>query len=326
MSLSRTPSGLLRLLRRLRGGHASVVPLAADKAEISAAPAERAATEALLAARAEGRLIMTEYPYHPRARPLETAAGGVRLAVRLRSEEERYAATLNGFARHAEALRRIPREECDPVTPFWANNWFPPFDGAALYGLIAEHAPGRYVEVGSGISTRFARQAIHDHGLSTRIVSVDPHPHTAIDAICDEVVRSPMEDVDRGFWESIGSEDLLFVDNSHRSFPNSDVTVFFAEVLPALRPGTIWGLHDILLPWDYPDEWGGRFYNEQYLLLAYLLGGADGDEILLPVRWATAEPHLHGILAPLWQGGAMFERIGTHGAAFWMRRGGRMAS
>ena len=45
-----------------------------------------------------------------------------------------------------------------------------------------------------------------------------------------------MEDVPRDFWEGIGSNDLLFIDNSHRSFPNSDVTVFFAEVLPALKP------------------------------------------------------------------------------------------
>ena len=44
-------------------------------------------------------------------------------------------------------------------------------------------------------------------------------------------------------------------------------------------------MHDIFLPWDYPEEWRDRFYNEQYLLLSYLLGGADGDEIILPVTW-----------------------------------------
>jgi hypothetical protein len=138
------------------------------------------------------------------------------------------------MARHVDPLLCIPRAQEDSSRPFWANDWFPPFDGASLYGLIAERSPPRYIEVGSGISTRFARQAISDLDLQTRIVSIDPHPHTVIDTLCDEVVHSRMEDVPREFWEGIGPEDLLFVDNSHRSFPNSDVTVFFAEVMPRI--------------------------------------------------------------------------------------------
>jgi predicted O-methyltransferase YrrM len=272
-------------------------------------------------ARVEGRLIITEYPYYPHCRLIENGAGGKRLIARLRAEEDRYAETLRGVARHIDSLLRISRSEVDPTQPFWANDWFPPFDGATLYGLIAECAPRRYIEVGSGISTRFARKAINDLGLSTRIVSIDPHPHTVIEPLCDEVVRSRMEDVSRDFWEGIGPADMLFVDNSHRSFPNSDVTVFFAEVLPALRPGTLWGLHDIFLPRDYIEEWKDRFYNEQYLLLAYLLGGADGDEIVLPVMWASNEQSLHGIMAPLWAREELFRDIGTHGGCFWMKRG-----
>jgi predicted O-methyltransferase YrrM len=273
-----------------------------------------------LMARAEGRLIVTEYPYHPHRRPIEEAAGGRRLTARLRAEEDRYATSLRSIARHIGPLLCIPREEEDPSRPFWLNPWFPPFDGASLYGLVAERSPQRYIEVGSGISTRFARKAISDLDLQTRIVSIDPHPHTAIDTLYDEVVRSRMEEVPRAFWEGIGPDDLLFIDNSHRSFPNSDVTVFFTEVMPALRPGTIWGIHDIFLPWDYPEEWRDRFYNEQYLLLTYLLGGADGDEIVLPVMWAANQPHLHGILAPLWAREDLFRDVGTQGGCFWMRR------
>lgn len=277
--------------------------------------------EEMRVASKEGRLIVTEYAYHPRRRPIEDGAGGRRIAARMQVEQDRYASTLRGVARHIEALLRIPRAQEDPRRPFWANDWFPPFDGASLYGIVAERSPRRYIEVGSGISTRFARQAISDLGLRTRIVSIDPHPHNAIDSLCDEVVQSRMEDVPRDFWDGIGPDDLLFVDNSHRSFPNSDVTVFFTEVLPALRPGTMWGLHDIFLPWDYPEEWRGRFYNEQYLLLVYLLGGGDGDEIILPVQWASLQPQLHGILAPLWAREDLFQVAGTSGGCFWMRRG-----
>jgi predicted O-methyltransferase YrrM len=276
-------------------------------------------TGKVLLAEREGRLIVTEYPCYPHKRRIEDAAAGKRLTERLRAEEDRYATTLRGIARHIDSLLRIPRAEGDDSSPFWVNDWFPPFDGAALYGLIAERSPRRYIEVGSGISTRFARKAISDLGLQTRIVSIDPHPRTVIDALCDEVVRSRMEEVPREFWEGIGPDDLLFIDNSHCSFPNSDVTVFFVEVMPALRAGTIWGVHDIFLPWDYPEEWRDRFYNEQYLLLSYLLGGADGDEIILPVTWAAHQPQLHGILAPLWEN-EPFRDVKTNGSCFWMRR------
>lgn len=287
------------------------------------------ATEARVA-RAQGRLIITDYPYVPAARTIENAASGKRLIAQLHADEDRYAATLRRMAQHVDALLRIPPQQVDRSRPFWANYWFPPFDGVALYGLIAERSPRRYIEVGSGISTRFARQAISDLGLQTRVVSIDPHPQTVVDALCDEVIRTRMEEVPAEFWQGIGPEDLLFVDNSHRSFPNSDVTCFFAEVMPALRPGTIWGLHDIFLPWDYPGEWSERFYNEQYLLLAYLLGGAGGDEIILPVRWATCQPRLHGILTELWAHeelfrdvptSSFFQGVTTSGCSFWMRRG-----
>ena len=272
------------------------------------------------AARDEGRLIVTDYPYHPRRRPTNKTAGGMQLIARLGAEEDQYSAILRGIARHSDLLRRIPYDQQDSSTPFWSNDWFPPFDGAALYGLIAEKAPRRYIEVGSGNSTRFARQAIRDLGLNTRIVSIDPQPRVEIDALCDETVRSPMEDLPAEFWEDIGPDDMLFVDNSHRSFPNSDVTVFFTEVMPALKPGVTWGLHDICLPYDYPQEWSDRFYNEQYLLLAYLIGGAQHDEIVLPLTWAAYHPPLHDILEPLWKHEELFRSAGTRGSSFWMRK------
>jgi predicted O-methyltransferase YrrM len=271
-------------------------------------------------ARAEGRMILTDYSYHPQTRPLEISASGRCLVRQFRLHESRFRQTLLAIAAHSEALARIPRDSDSGLEPFWDNGWFPPFDGVSLYGLIAERKPQRYVEVGSGISTRFARRAVQDLGLTTRIVSIDPHPRTAVEGLCDETIVSRMEDLPGGFWESFAPSDMLFIDNSHRSFPGSDVTVFFSEVLPALPLGTLYGIHDIFLPQDYPEDWRGRFYNEQYLLLMYLLGGADGDEVVLPVKWAGAEPQLHGLLAGLWQKPGLFDGLYTQGGSFWLRR------
>ena len=146
-------------------------------------------------------------------------------------------------------------------------------DAVCLSGLVTKLNPRLYVEVGSGNSTKYVRRAISDHGLRTRVISIDPHPRAVIDQLCDEVICNKLEDCDLKVFADLGPEDVVFIDNSHRSFQNSDVTVFFAEVLPILKSGCHYGIHDIFLPYDYPGSWLSRFYNEQYLLMAYLLGG-----------------------------------------------------
>jgi hypothetical protein len=207
----------------------------------------------------------------------------------------------------------------DPSSPTWINGWFPPLDALVLYGLLASENPRWYVEVGSGNSTRFARQAVRDHALRTKIVSIDPAPRAEIDALCDHLVRAPLEEVDLAQVAELTGEDVLFVDSSHRAFQNSDVTVFFTEILPALPPGLVYGIHDIYLPGDYPPAWVERFYSEQYLLACYLLGGADGDEIVAPLTYLLHETNVPSLFAPTFAevGLAPLER---NGHALWMRR------
>ncbi len=278
-------------------------------------------TDAMRRASRENRLFITDYAYFPAPRELEKAAGGRQVDAIFRRHLPSIAATMQGIARHADALQRIPREESGPLSPFWANPWFPPFDGSALYGILAETKPRRYIEVGSGISTRFARQAVKDLGLETRIISIDPHPHNAVEGLCDETIVKRAEDMPASFWAGLSADDMVFIDNSHRCFPGSDVTVFFTEVMPALPEGVVYGIHDIFLPQDYPAEWNDRFYSEHYLLMMYLLGGGGHDQILLPVRWAWREPELHGALSALWDRKDLFDGLWTHGGAFWARRG-----
>ena len=51
------------------------------------------------------------------------------------------------------------------------------------------------------------------------------------------------------------------------------MTFLFLEVFPRLQPGVVVQVHGIFLPQPYPREWvvdGLRFWNEQYLLPAFL--------------------------------------------------------
>ena len=180
--------------------------------------------------------------------------------------------------------------------------------------------PSRYVEDGSGNSTKFVRRAIADHGLRTKVISIDPHPRAVIDKLCDEVVRRGFEDVDLSLFVNLEPGDIVFIDNSHRSFQNSDVTVFFTEALPLLKSGVLWGIHDIIfLPLDYPAEWLGRMYNEQYLLMCYLLGGAGGDSIELPVFYLSKKSELNLLLGALFTD-RPWGNVPVIGGGFWLKK------
>lgn len=199
----------------------------------------------------------------------------------------RYAAFIRDSGAR-EALADIPLEASgDPAMPFWRNAFFPPVDALALSTLLRVRNPTRYVEIGSGNSTKFARHAIRFAGLRTTITSIDPHPRAEVAAIADRIVADPIEVSDLAVFGEVEAGDLIFLDGSHRCFQNSDVAVFFVDILPALPAGTIVGIHDIFWPRDYPEAWQRRFYSEQYVLAAWLLGRGDAARILFPASYAS---------------------------------------
>jgi len=231
-----------------------------------------------------------------------------------------YANNLRAFLALTEELVRIPIERPDESTePCWNNGWIPASDGVALYGFVATCKPRRYIEVGSGNSTLFARRAIRDGHLETRITSIDPWPRASIDRICDEVIRQPAETVSAGVFDCLEAGDILYIDGSHRVLMNSDVTALFLDVLPLLKPGVLVHVHDITLPHDYPAEWAGRWYSEQYLLAAFLLAKEAKFDILLPNWFIKHDAELSGMLDPLWQRPELQGIALYGGCSFWMR-------
>ena len=268
------------------------------------------------------RPILIDYPPRPSPRygylvpPLEF------LRARFEQGRDEYRSLLQSLLRYTDRLASIPlRPSPDGVEPGWVNGFLPGLDAASLYGLLALHAPRRYVEVGSGNSTKFARRSIRDHGLATEIISIDPHPRAAIANLTDRRIERPLEQVPvEEFDALLGPGDFLFFDGSHRSFTNSDVTVFFLEIVPRLKPGIRVQIHDVTLPWDYPPEWSGRYYSEQYVLAAYLLGGGGGARVLLPNAYISRDPVLSKILDPIWDRPALAS-VERGGSSLWLETG-----
>ncbi|GAB6181524.1 class I SAM-dependent methyltransferase [Desulfotomaculum defluvii] len=267
-----------------------------------------------------GQIIALDYPVNPVPRYGFGKAPHPELTKILEQNSALYEENLLKFLQFREDYIEIPVGQNTEhlAQPAWYNGWLPGLDSVALYGFLAINQPKRYFEIGSGNSTKFARRAIIDHNLITQITSFDPQPRAEIDTICDRVIRQPVEEVELTIFQELEAGDILFVDHSHRSFMNSDATVVFLEILPRLKPGVLVEFHDILLPFDYPPEWGNRFYNEQYLLACYLLAEGKKFEIILPNFFISRHYHLSKVLSPLWNAPEM-KGVETHGGSFWIR-------
>jgi hypothetical protein len=228
-----------------------------------------------------------------------------------------YKRTLESFLRFKDDFLGIALETPpESLEPCWLNNWLSALDSVTLYSFLCQHNPRRYFEIGSGWSTKFARKAITNHKLRARITSLDPYPRAEIDPLCDNVIREPLEDAELSVFDKLEAGDILFVDGSHHCCMNSDVAVFFLDVLPRLKAGVLVQFHDIFLPYDYPPEWKG-YYSEQYLLAVYILAESDKFDIVLPNAFITNDAELSSILTPLW------DVTNTHelneGLSFWIQ-------
>jgi Methyltransferase domain len=277
---------------------------------------------------ADRSVVFLEYPIQPLPRYGESRPPHVKLSSVLSARDSVYRQTLLDLATFASQLERIPEEAEASGQCCWNNIFFSAMDAIALYGILGTKKPARYFEVGSGNSTRFARRAINDLGLATEITSIDPAPRAGIDALCSRVIRQPLESVDTGIFEELQAGDVLFIDNSHCVFQNSDVTVFFLDVLPALKPGIYLHIHDIFLPFDYPSIWVDRHYSEQYLLATHLLANPRTEPIL-PLAYLSRQEWATSLIDRIW-GGPMFQRTFEHyrrltggytGVSFWMVTG-----
>ncbi len=210
-------------------------------------------------------------------------------------------------------------ESTDSSKPSWENGFLPALDMMALYTMISYFKPNVYLEIGSGHSTKVSHCSKVDHSLSTKIISIDPQPRAMIDTLSDEVIRKKLEDVDvETLVDRLHTGDVLFIDNSHRMLPNSDATIVFTEILPRLNKGVIVHLHDIYLPYDYPQFMCDRYYSEQYGLAIAILANPNRYKTILPSFYISEHKELSQLIAPIWA----LDKLNhgeRHGGSYWLQ-------
>ncbi len=243
--------------------------------------------------------------------------------IDMRDDEQ--VALLRGL--HADfgaEFNALPREPAGPLEYFVNNLAFESVDGELLYGLVRRSRPRRIVEIGSGWSTLCSLAALRrnvEEGAAGRIEAIEPYPYDFVREVgADPLVElrvTQLQDVSLDTFRTLEPGDILFIDSSHVLRTGSDVQYEFLEVLPRLPAGVLVHVHDIFLPYEYPRRWlvdEHRFWNEQYLLQAFLIGNT-GFEVVWGGSWMHyRHPDLLEAMIP------SYDRTTRHPGSFWMRR------
>jgi hypothetical protein len=201
------------------------------------------------------------------------------------------------------------------------NEMFSRLDAWMLQALLRHYRPRRMIEVGCGWSSLMTARVNREELSGTLdFTCIEPYPPEFLGDGIDGISRlivSPVEQVPVDTFLGLGRDDFLFIDTSHTVKTGGDVVFLLQEVLPRLAPGVVVHIHDIFLPWDYPQEWVlvGRSWNEQYAVRSFLSFNS-AFEVLLSVPWLSQfAPNFLGALLP------DFPRAyGDGGGSLWLRR------
>jgi hypothetical protein len=201
------------------------------------------------------------------------------------------------------------------------NPMYAHLDGELLYAMVRHLRPRRLVEIGAGYSTLVVRDAAAANareGVEMEHRVFDPYPAEILERVAGEVRAEPLgaHDIPLELFGTLEDGDVLFIDTTHTVKPGSDVLRLLLEVVPALASGVVVHVHDFFRPYEYPRflmERHGIYWQEHYLLQAFLAGNADWEVLL--ANHALVRAHRERVEA-------VVPRLPptSPGSALWMRR------
>ena len=158
------------------------------------------------------------------------------------------------------------------------NSMYGLADAAVYHGMLRHYAPRRVVEVGSGFSSAIALDTADRYLREVEFTFIEPYPQRLLSLLTREdrdrceLVRRPVQDAGFEPYRRLEAGDFLFIDSTHVAKAGSDVNFLFFQVLPRLADGVVVHVHDVLWPFEYPEQWvrEGRGWTEAYLLQAFL--------------------------------------------------------
>lgn len=190
---------------------------------------------------------------------------------------------------YQEELKQLPlnKPAQDNLNYYYNNSMFEAGDGETLYNIIRYFQPSKMIEIGSGFSTRMAKNALaknRENGKVAEHICIEPYEAPWLEKLgVDQVIRQKVEELPLDFFQELGENDILFIDSSHVLRTGGDVVYEYLRILPSLQKGVLIHVHDIYLPFEYPREWLEQerwYWNEQYLLQGFLAFNSEFEVLL----------------------------------------------
>ena len=76
------------------------------------------------------------------------------LARRIGANKNAYVDLAHKLSSLIPNLKKIENDATDLTEPQWNNPWLSPFDATSVYGMISLKNPDRFIEIGSGTTTK----------------------------------------------------------------------------------------------------------------------------------------------------------------------------
>ena len=191
-----------------------------------------------------------------------------------------------------DELRALPREKPSASEFGYRDTQYGNGDAEIYYSMVRTKKPRRIIEIGSGDSTLIANLAVaanrrDDPAYHCEQICIEPYEMDWLEGTGVTVIRERVEKIDLAAFDTLGPNDILFIDSSHIIRPWGDVLREYQEIIPRLAAGVLIHVHDIFSPRDYPENWlreERRLWNEQYLLEAFLAFN-NRYEIICAMNW-----------------------------------------
>lgn len=169
---------------------------------------------------------------------------------------------------------------------YYDNPSFKEPDAIILFSVLRHLRPQKVIEIGSGFTSALMLDINEKHfNNSIDLTFVEPYPDLLLSLLKEEdkaglkLISDKTQNIDLKIFDNLNAGDLLFIDSTHVSKTGSDVNTIIFEILPILKPGVIIHFHDVVFPFEYPEEWvfntngkwKGFSWNESFMLRAFLM-------------------------------------------------------
>ena len=240
--------------------------------------------------------------------------------------QDRWARLVESFGEEYRSLSPYEENKTQGFGPGFTLN-----DALALYLMLRDIKPPRFIEVGSGLSSFYARLALEKNaaeGSPCEHYIVDPFPRDKLRALSDlQITARPAQEVPLDFFTRLADGDVLFIDTTHIVKVGGEVPYLYLEVIPSLARGVTIHAHDIHFPYNGPypaqqyvfDSKWPQLWTEPMLIQAFLAFNRDFEIVLsLPLLRHFREERL----AQLTPGYRAVETADydTHFGSLWFRR------